>query len=383
MSSSNPDSFAAKGSFAYENWIAASTGIQLKSTLEYPLFTDTRIVDQLTDGYGPYKLLNAVPMVRSQVLLPYIILRLDYHLEYDLGQLEKADTSRYHGGNLNDEIAALISLLLGIRLKSGGYTRYFLPDKDPKGYPAAFHIHEDPTLLKPVDQAIILPQALKDQHDLKDAALLAKLPHLSPQESITVVRCARLYQDAVWIVESEPELSWLMMVSAIETAANYWRSAKASAIERLRSSKPDLEVLLLNAGGNGLVEQVANEIADYMGATKKFVDFIIEYLPTPPTPRPPGIFGISWEHKDLKKSLRKIYDWRSRALHGGVPFPMPMCMPPRKHEDTWIEKPFGTTVGKGAVWTTTDAPMLFHVFEYIVRHALINWWNAMLKKSEA
>lgn len=367
-----------RGGFAYENWKEAVEGKPLNSTLEFPLFTDARVTGELKDAYGPYQILNAVPMFDTGLLMPALVLRIDYHARYGSGMLLQTNVERYHGGGLNDEIAALISLLLGIRLKSGGMTRYFLPGYDPKGLPAAFQMHEDPVLFKQARRTPILPQAL-GEHSLDKALLITTLPNLSPRSSVALARATRLYQDAIWIIEAEPALSWLMLVSAVETAAGYWRAAKDSPIERLQFSQPRLGELLKEAGGEELTLKVADMIADYMGSGKKFVDFIVEFLPTPPEKRPPEFYQITWNAKDLEKPLRKIYNWRSRALHGGIPFPEPMCMAPDKHEDAYDEQPGTPAMGtKGGVWVSKDMPMLIHTFEYIARNALIAWWESMV-----
>jgi hypothetical protein len=166
-------------------------------------------------------------------------------------------------------------------------------------------------LPKSVGLHSILPQAI-DEHDLYDATLLSHLPNMPPRASIALIRAARLYQDGIWIVESEPELSWIMLVSAVETAAGYWRVTTDSPLDRMHISRPELEPLLAGAGGEELVLRVAEQIADFMGAGKKFIDFLIEFLPEPPAERP-NHFGISWEERDLRRSFRTIYGWRSPA----------------------------------------------------------------------
>lgn len=383
--SMNTDSISLiRGSFAYENWKAVLAGEPLKSVLEYPLFTDARILGELVGNYNPYQLLNTVPMHDTGQILPSIILRIEYHAKYySYGMLQKTDTERYHGGLIHDEIAALVSLCLGIRLKAGGMTRHFEPEGDPKGHPAAHDIHENPTLMIPFRRSLIL-QSVLGEHNLVDASILSSLPNLNESESIALVRAARLYQDAVWIVESAPELSWIMLVSAVETAAGHWRPAKEPPVERMRVSKPDLEPLLLEAGGEELVSKVADMIADYMGAGRKFIDFIFEYLPEPPLERPPGdYYRVSWEPQSLKKSLRTIYGWRSNALHNGTPFPLPMCEPPGRHTHALAEKPGGAIGAKGAVWVDKDIPMYLHTFEYIVRNVLVSWWKDMVSSKTA
>lgn len=196
-----------------------------------------------------------------------------------------------------------------------------------------------------------------------------------------------MYQDGVWIAESEPELAWLMLVSAVETAAGYWRKQSESPIERFKSYQPaqDLIPILECAGGHELVETVANALVDYMGATKKFVDFMIEFKPEPPDERPSENYQISWKDNELSKIFKTIYRLRSQALHSGVPFPKPMCMPPEHLENNrFAEKP----VASGAIistinasWKAKDVPIFLHIFEYLARNTLLNWWDLILKGS--
>ena len=86
----------------------------------------------------------------------------------------------------------------------------------------------------------------------------------------------------------------------------------------------------------------------------------------------------------MRRALEKIYHWRSRALHGGTPFPLPMCMAPRKfNANAYEEKPSGRrATALGGVWIAEDTPMLLNTFEYIVRNALLQWWRSMLSITE-
>lgn len=165
--------------------------------------------------------------------------------------------------------------------------------------------------------------------------------------------------------------------TTIETIADRWRTANTSPVERLRLSRPALEQLLLQRGGAEFVQQVAKEIAPYMGATKKFVDFVLEFLPKPPEQRPPEWAQHPWDTRSMKASMRRIYGYRSRALHGGHPFPAPMCMGPYRFEGgTLAEKPIGFAMGtRGATWVVEDTPMLLHTFEYIVSKSILKWWE--------
>lgn len=139
--------------------------------------------------------------------------------------------------------------------------------------------------------------------------------------------------------------------------------------------------MLDNSCIDGISSQVAEYIADSLGSTKKFVDFVLTFIPPPPPLRPAEWGQHSWDPQEMKNTMRLIYGYRSKALHGGRPFPAPMCEPPFRYVD-WeapAEKPIGG--GKstmGDTWLAEDTPMLLHTFEYIVRHSLLKWWKSMV-----
>ena len=369
-----------KGPYVYENWKAALAGKPSLETVEYQLFTDSNTGGEIIDHFGPYKIFyNAVLIRDSQRPMPAFTLRLDDYLEYDPSSEipEKTDAKLYHGGCITDEVTALVSLSFGICLKAGGVTRRFDNNGDPKGHPTCSEIHKNPFLPKTFSYERILPQPLFED-PISDTRELSRLPHLSPDDAGALIRSARLYQDAVWIAESEPELSWIMLVSAVENAAVSWSKSKVTPVEKLKNSKPDLVKYLNEVGGEELVQKVAEEFVDCLGATKKFIDFILEFMPEPAKKRPSINAQHSWKHTDMKKSMRIIYRHRSKALHGGIKFPLPMCNPPKCYGNSFSEKPSGyATEAYGAGWIAKDTPMLLHTFEYIVRYSLLKWWRSM------
>jgi hypothetical protein len=208
---------------------------------------------------------------------------------------------------------------------------------------------------------------------------LKRYPRLTPGQSIALVRSARLYQDALWLAESEPNLSWIMLVSAVESVASEWRSSSSPPLELLRKSNPSLVDYLENTGIEGLSGRIAREFADLSRSTAKFVDFILEYLPPPPEKRPAEWVRLEWTEDSFREALRKIYGYRSKALHDGVPFSPPMCEPPLNFAewDAPAEKPYApaTSVG-GGTWRAKDTPMLLQTFEYIARNAINAWWTS-------
>src|ERR1700731_2692572 len=100
----------------------------------------------------------------------------------------------------------------------------------------------------------------------------AKTP--SRAAALTLIRCARLYQDALWMAESQPALAWLLLVSALETGAVYWRSGKEDVIVRVRTENTELYDDLAKLDST-MPRRVAEAFKDSFGVTKKFVDFVL------------------------------------------------------------------------------------------------------------
>ena len=147
-------------------------------------------------------------------------------------------------------------------------------------------------------------------------------------------------------MESEPELSWLMLVSSVETAANgWWKGQDDDPEARLRESKPELCAELASSDLGAAIRIVAKHIADSLGVTRKFLSFLLQFLPDPPRERPAAEWcQHSWMKEEMRRTLRLVYKYRSQALHDGVPFPAPMCEPPLSLDPKWpapCEKPIG------------------------------------------
>lgn len=365
-----------KGPASYENWKASLAGMPMQMAFEYPLYTDAHIIGNDIEDTGPYRLINCVNVFHKS--RPALILYAEHYLTYDPEVKLETDDESYHGGYLQDEIAALVSLALGMRLKAGDPTRsYGL--QDARGRPISYGYHKDP-VPPAIDERPIVSSAT-GEHQLSAAALLLGLPKIEPSQAVAPVRAARLYQESVWICESTPELSWLMLTSAVETAAAEWSGITESPEESLKMWKPGLVTLLIESGGKTLVLKVAEELAGFIGSTRKFRDFLLNFLPTPPSRRPIEWAQHSWDHRTMKKSLGLIYDHRSRALHEGTPFPAPMCLAPMTVGDNPVpvEVPIGLSAStRGATWAAKDTPMLLHMFEYIARGALLGWFESLV-----
>jgi hypothetical protein len=369
-------SVSEKHAACVENWRAKNSGVSVKSITEYRLYSDAHFIDHLVDEDWPYLFLNALPSRRHEEQSVALYLRFKLYvtlIDYDMS---KSDSSTYHGGSIIDEIAALCSLSLGVRIESGGLSRDFQLDNDPLGRPIEFDFQPPRKIGTQNGRLLVLPEVSNglphrpNQFNLNGLRRLSTIQHLNASTSVALVRASRLYQEALWISESAPELAWLLLVSALEVAAEQWNSSNQTAAERLKSSKPEVAELITSSGGEDLLAKIASMLAPSLGSTKKFRDFVLEFSTEAPE------LGASTK---FKSSIEKIYDYRSKALHGGNPFPAPMCQPPHffSEEREYADKPIGLATGsKGGVWLAEDLPFNLHAFHRIARMSLLRWWDS-------
>ena len=207
--------------------------------------------------------------------------------------------------------------------------------------------------------------------------------NLAPKQAVAIARAARLYQNGLWLCEASPNDAWLMLVSAVEVVAVEWRTSADEPETILRELRPKWVSALETKGGSELLSYMAKEWISLLGATNRFIKFVIEHLPAAPPVRPP-LYKVDWSKASMKKVLNKLYEHRSRALHGGIPFPPAMCRPPAVIAAGAVpaERPVGAAeTTMGGTWTAEDMPICLHTFAYIVRGSLLNWWDRTLESS--
>jgi hypothetical protein len=273
----------------------------------------------------------------------------------------------YHGGWLEDEVAALVALIFGARIVAGPVEREFEDRGDPLGRPRTHSAGRLPILPQRLQGPQIPP--LFSQHDLREISLLRTLPAMPAETATALVKSARIYQQALWLADTAPELAWLLFVSAVETAAGFWDVVELTPAERLERSYPKVVRLLRESRQDGLTDAVAQEMHKVIGATSKFTGFCRRFKPDPPADRP-QIGRFNFDEPSYRDAITKIYDYRSKALHGGTPFPHPMCEPPRAYgQDGRVEeRPAGLAASSySATWLAEDLPMYLHLFAHITR----------------
>ncbi len=387
------------GTHCYRNWRAAAQDRDWIDAAEYPLFTDAAMgfLGTTIKRFGPHELF-VLDFPGDQHVYdgnPAFILRIYRFLPNEPVLFPTGtDTSDFTGGLDSDDLCALLSLCLGIRLQSGSSNRYISRLEDPLGFPLQVGRKRNPVPVpqsreKPIlPSALFLPSVGRFHSSLDGIDVIANLPERSAIETTTLIRAARLYQSAVWIVEGSPDLSWLLLVSAIEVIAAYWASSTSVTREKddsIRDLSPELESILRQHAreleGDELVRKVARSVGQRDRAARKFRQCICEFYPRSPMSVRPSEYGQhKWTRSAMKESAIKIYEYRSRALHDGIPFPSPMCEPPDQSggDNAPAERPTSLGVGMmGAYWDTKDLPMYLHTFEYIVRNSILNWWKSL------
>lgn len=366
---------------SYANWKAWERGAPSKGALEVPLYSDAWFVGEIT-GFGPYRVFNLVRVVENPQV-PALCLRMEVHQQLgvrraprnDAGE-HQTDASRFTGATLPDEIAALLSLIHGARIAAGGDVRHFDVGGDPRGRPGVDRYRPPAIVLPDRTSGVCIPAATEKK--TLSAELLQKFTSLEPLNAVALVRAARSYRDALWIAESDPALAWLLMISALETAAvRVVMDADAPEVV-LRELARSL-VTMLEETSPDLPAKVAPHVAPLFKATTRFVKFVSKFLPDAPPVRPPEFAQFKWSRTRLKDAMSDIYNLRSRALHEAVPFPPPICHPVRRLGEGYEERPTGLAAGDASNWWAgPDLPMHLHLFEYITRNVLLNWWRSLI-----
>lgn len=383
-----------RGPDGWENWRAYERGEPGKGEIvEFSYYTDSHLTGHVKDDLGPYELLNTISVgtypPRPGAVEHALVVRAHLHDLYENpyrrvgrhddpdSEWRKADVASYHGGGVGDELGGLLALTLGVRMRCGGITRSFGEfDDDPLGRPVEY-AHETPAIVTPSRaRPPVLPLIAREAVSL-DAAieLLRMYPTLERSEAVALVRASRQYEQAVWVADADPGISWLALVGAVEVAAVHWRYAKGDVVERFRTNAPEIAAIVEPAGED-FVRRLAKALAPQLKAGDRFRKFLLAFAPDPPEPRPLHA-RLDWANLD--DAFREIYARRSEALHAGIPIPHVMRIAPRLSGDRAYEE----TIGGIGVWSgpnywPADAvPMNLHTFEYIARHALVSWWRDM------
>ncbi|MCQ4196311.1 hypothetical protein [Streptomyces parvulus] len=372
MADDSEEKINVSAPWSWLNWEQFNQGRRSVQAAEYLIYTDAW-VNRTEISTGPIHLTLGTAFPDQGHIAPAVTLRIDDHLpEFDVQPMEKTDTAGWLNLTIDDELACLMSLITGSRMRAGGMSREFKEGEDPRGT-AHYYLHRAPDWTPLAIRNPIYPGANSAATEEMEA-WLNRYPALTREDSVALVRAARQFRDALWVAESDPELSWLFLVSALEGPAGRSAiTAEEDPVKIFATEMPSLAEELQSKGGDDLLASVAQQLLPIVKATNRFLNFVTEYAPNPPTGRPPEYAQVPWEK--LRKKVAQVYSYRSKRLHEGVPFPNPMCDRPLESIPVPDEVPTMRAAAKGnAAWVAKDIPMHLHMFGYIARGCLLNWW---------
>ena len=352
---------------------------------EFALYTDCDLHGHMDSG--PYEVFTIdhgtarVGEARKRLLLRMWDHMPDEPQSRDVDPPATLDV--YFGGDLDDELAALLSLALGRRLRSGGSVRRGYPLEQinqPLGYPSEAD-HAAPVLQPPRGEPMI-PTIGRRAWLGDPVSLFETYPVLPASDAVALLRAARQYADALWIADGDPRLAWLKLVSALEAASTaYDEGLHETPVEQLKRHRPRL-YKKLKGSPTATITAVAKEVAHTFNAERKLRAFVEHFDPGPPAERP-NAQDWRFDWATLDAALGVLYEHRSNDLHAGIAFPAPLCLPPFRPDDGPAAEQFtGSFGGQGARWTRDRLPMCLHVFAHVVRGALCNWWMALAAAHE-
>jgi hypothetical protein len=346
------------------------------------LYSDSNLLGSAVASLGPFAFFTTgVDAGAGDQPTGQLVLRIAHsepvgdHQEWSV---ERASARRkwWLGLGPDEEVACLLSLRLGIRLRSGGLLRRFPHGADRAGVPE-MHDHRAPALAPVPPRRAQLPGLRGSYEPLeRGLGILRDYAGLQPTQAFVLAKAARHYADALWIADSDPEQAWLRLVTALETVAVHVQ-AEADPVDTFRESQPRATDLIEALdGGRVQLPAVAAEFARLLGAGRRVRAFVARYRPEPLPHRPQRTaWQVDWEQLDA--AVKTIYAHRSALLHEGLALPPAMAGAFVERDDNGV---FAECLSSNAVhasgstaWLPGAAPMHLWVFAYLVRGALLNW----------
>lgn len=156
--------------------------------------------------------------------------------------------------------------------------------------------------------------------------LLLGLPTI--QHAQTLVAASRLYVLALELIHDQPDISYQLLISSIETMANgTLGSFQPSDEAKLEHQRPVYDMALSLDLGEETAKKIAIEACKReWWATRKFKQFLMDYVDDSIWTEQDELFHqIRLENlpkrENFEQTLSKIYNVRSKATHEGQPFP--------------------------------------------------------------
>lgn len=315
--------------------------------VEYEVITDAHIVGEFT--YGPYYFTIWEFSDKQKGEERKLCLRIREKV-FSNGERPWESASKsgfYHGGGIADELVALSSLFMRGRFKLGSMVR----------------MDDIPRLIS-VKRGWIDEQLVKGESNLGEMPQWLKLVEgLNPDHHQKFILAVRLYHQALILIEEQPDMAYLNLVSAIETLCQESSIGEVT----LADFDPQLSELVGSIENEDLRSRIEQAILGRERfIRRRFVSFICDHIEedfwTGERPK----YGIITPEQ-LPDLLKRIYDQRSRTLHTGEAFPPSVFSPPVMGAE--IDFSFGIVSG-GKKWDPKDFLPHPYFFEKLVNHVL-------------
>ena len=354
------------------------------STVEYEVYTDANFIGEM--GHGDYQLLLWDIGVHRPGQTRLLCLRV----KEEEPSLFFVPPPKAHA------LICLASLFLRRRLILGSTSRFddkpvrtlFLADHPPN---ITFDL--EPRSHRYVDEDIVRGPDTKLGELSQWLTLVDNLNTAAREKFIS---SAKLYAQAVELIEVRPDVSYLNLVSAIETLAKDINIGEPT----LNDLRPGLQDLVNKISDLELQQKIVQKLAKEGFLGRKFSEFIKQHIEKDDSfwnyaRRPDKCSRVTPE--SLDRLLKNIYGKRSRALHSGERFPDYIFIPLGTipwigdyPEDTFLNKkiivhhesveeiPTGTSITSGGMtWKSRDFIPYPHFFERLVNHVLKNYLKSL------
>lgn len=337
--------------------IEAFKNENIKRTVkEYEVITDADIIGEFS--YGPYYFTIWEISDKKEGEARKLCLKIVESKEDKRYESAKR-TGFYHGGGVADELVALTSLFLRKRLQLGSIVR----------------IDDKPRLLS-VSQDRIDKHLITGQSDLGELPeYLSLVEGLDNKYHQNFILAVRLYHRAILLIEEEPDMAYLNLVSAIEILCRNY------PIDEIKLSDLDEKLSKLvssveKEGLRGEIEQtiLKNEKFTHLIA-RRFNKFIVNHVEEDFWREENKSGKGLIKKEDLPELLKRIYVQRSRTLHSGEPFPRDIFEPPfilfweTPMMESEIDPSESVSAGERK-WEPKDFIPYPHFFERLVNHVL-------------
>jgi len=367
------------GPMLWMNWRDSLAQIPVLARHEYLLCSDSFVEGSVLLGEHPYTL-SSTAVHRSEAPktgepLSVILMTVEYTEERRLrgkGQRPSQRWDTWTGDVEDSQMAALLSVLLRIRCRSGGRVR---PGSHSElDGPAPFLPGTDARF--PYLPGLKHPESPPDLSAAK--SYLRSYPKLPGPTALPLTRACELYQQAVWAVETDPSDSWLRLVSAIETASNALRDRRWESENKpsrlFEEFQPELALRIQGACPSKVYEEIADLFGRSHGATKMFLAFLTEFATEP---------DVLVRSSGIRNHLRDVYDARSKRLHRGTPMPSEMLSRVADERSLTVTRLDVLERSGEDDGTSPTSRLSLSAFEAVVRSALLGWWLRVNLEAEA